>query len=318
MKVNDVNKGISMELISGILFGMIGMWSRFLSDYGIDFIGATMICNISFVVLNGCYMLIFKRDMFQISKSHLLVCLIQGVLISNILRMSFYYASEVLPVGICATILFCMVFPLMLVSKKMFNEKIGKEKILSAGFSFLGVCLVLNVFTEGGVYPIKGIVLMIITLLMATAQVSLNNYLIDNGRDAIGISFYYSLFAMLSMWPFVTPFEAIGASAVSLTMLMLILGFALINVLSLVLMTNGLKYITATQLGICQALDPITATLLGVYIFGDRFSVMQMIGLIIIIGFVVYVSKLDGKQNNLSLIDAKTAEQDISKERVGS
>jgi len=44
------------------------------------------------------------------------------------------------------------------------------------------------------------------------------------------------------------------------------------------LYTAGLRYVSASAAGVASLLEPLTATLLGVLLFGERFGVLGWIG----------------------------------------
>lgn len=295
--MKDVKKGISFEVISGVLFGTLGMWGKLLSNYNISFIHVTLLFSLSFIIINGAYISIFNRKLFEINKKQLLLAAVLGAIVMNGLKLCFFYAATVLPVGICASLQFCMVFPMMVVSKILFGERITIAKVLCGVFSALGVCLAFNVFSQNASYPLVGVLALLGSITFAVFQTTIFNVLIRDGLDGITIAFYFSIFGFISLFMASSPVD-MSQIIVSSESILACIGFSLSNVLCIVFYVNGLKYIEPIQVGIVQAFDPITATVLGVIVFRDVLAVSQFIGIGIIIICVVGVSICDKDDSN--------------------
>lgn len=283
-------KGISMEVVSAAMFGMVGVWSVFLSNYGIGFISSSMICNYAYIIISAGYIFYKDKSMFLFNRKHALIFGVQGVIVANVFKLSYFYAFELLPVGIVGVIIFCMVFPLMLFSRVFFKEKISIRKIISAGVAGIGVCLTLNIFAETGDYSLLGILMISVATLFLVIQSLISNYLIQDGVDATTGLFYISIISQIVLTILFPGTQLLGDVNLSLNLFGVIIMFSLFNAIPQILMVNGLKYITPSQLGICHAFDPVVAILAGVLILGEVFSSIQLVGMILIIGSVLYMT----------------------------
>ena len=60
-------------------------------------------------------------------------------------------------------------------------------------------------------------------------------------------------------------------------------------IMALVMMVYAAKYIGSTPTAILGALEPLTAVLIGIFLFGDLFSLRLLIGIVLILASVTLV-----------------------------
>lgn len=290
-------KGIAIEIISGICYGAMGICGIFLMKYGFDFISITMMMFLSLILFNFFKFILTDMSMFRITSRYIPVVALQGIVVINGLRLSYFYALNYLPAGICSTILFCMVFPLMYVSNILFDEKITRKKIICSLGAVFGVALALNVFSQSGVGNIKGIIAMVLCVAFSVINNSINRHYVNTELRTSTVTFYFSLSGFFTLLIYQIIFKKtqafmsiIEANIITAKFLLLILLFFIVCVGAIVLLMYGLNFISATHMGVCQAFDPITATILGVVVFNDAFTVYQIIGIVCIILSVTFMS----------------------------
>ncbi|GAA0181002.1 DMT family transporter [Clostridium sediminicola] len=290
-------KGVIIEIISGICYGAMGVLGVFLMKYGFDFISITMMMFLSLVIFNLLKILFTDISMFRISREYLVIVAFQGIVVINGLRLAYFYALNYLPAGICSIILFCMVFPLMYVSYIFFNEEITGKKITCSLVAVFGVALALNIFSQSGTGNIKGIIAMVLCVAFSVFNNALNRYYINTKLKTSTITFYFSLFGFFTLLTYQTIFEKSQSLFIIISnnvgageFLLILILFSIVCIGAVILLMYGLNYVSATHMGVCQAFDPISATMLGVVLFKDVFTLYQIIGIISIILSVSFMS----------------------------
>lgn len=290
-------KGVIIEIISGICYGAMGVLGVFLMKYGFDFISITMMMFLSLVIFNLLKILFTDISMFRISREYLAIVAFQGIVVINGLRLAYFYALNYLPAGICSIILFCMVFPLMYVSYIFFNEEITRKKIICSLVAVFGVALALNIFSQSGTGNIKGIIAMVLCVAFSVFNNALNRYYINTKLKTSTITFYFSLFGFFTLLTYQTIYEKSQSVFTIITnnvgsgkFLLILILFSIVCIGAVILLMYGLNYVSATHMGVCQAFDPISATILGVVLFKDVFTLYQIIGIICIILSVSFMS----------------------------
>jgi len=297
MKIKN-RKGYVLALLAAICFGSIGTLSKLLSNQGLTIVSTTILTSISFIIAGLVYALVKSPNIFKISLKALLMCIIYGAVMSYLSKVFYLKAIAILPVAICSTIMFTMIFPTMFVSKYLFKESITPVKIILSVIALGGVIMALNVFSNGAFYPLLAIIFILITTLLCASMNLSSNYLINKGYSALTITFYgnISLFVVLLLVQPPTKsisniVEVIKISPSTNISLMILLSLGALG--SILFFINSLKYISITDATIILSFDPITSTIWGFLIFGERLSNIQLLGGLIIILAVMGVSLSD-------------------------
>jgi drug/metabolite transporter (DMT)-like permease len=135
-------KGISFILISALMFGSYGLWSRLMGgDFGTFYQGWTRALIIVIILLPILY---FRKEIVRIEKTDwkwLAIFLV----FTSLTQAPIFYAFNHMNIG-SATLLFfvTMLLTMYLVGFIFLREKITKVKIISFVLAFFGMYLVFS------------------------------------------------------------------------------------------------------------------------------------------------------------------------------
>ncbi|MBP5758881.1 MAG: EamA family transporter [Bacteroidales bacterium] len=77
-------------------------------------------------------------------------------------------------------------------------------------------------------------------------------------------------------------------------------------IIALVLMVYAAKYVVSTATAILGALEPLTAVLIGLFVFGEPFTVYLAVGIVLILAAVVIIAMAQQKKHTDKVTDIKT------------
>jgi len=184
---------------------------------------------------------------------------------------------------------------LMILSRIVFKSKITLKKIGAAITAILGVCLVLDVFSQGFQYDSNGLVWIALTILSWSTMMTLEKYLLEQGVDGNAILMYVALFAVLIL-SISTPPLALVRNIIQISSqtngyaLLVLLGFGLIPQIGCyAFYIKGLNYIEPSYMQIMYSLDPVVASFLGFLVFNQTMNLSNILGILLILGVVIYV-----------------------------
>ncbi len=221
------------------------------------------------------------------------------------LYLSFHYMAA----GVASTILFTYPVMTALVMTFFFHERISFSTLLSLLLSCAGVIL-LYWSDNGDTLSITGVLLVLASALSYAFYI----ILMDRGNlqmSSIKINFYVLLYCALGMLvyslvaglPLTLPHGSVGWFYVG--WLALVPG-----IFALVLMVYAAKYVGSTATAILGALEPLTAVLIGLFVFGEPFTVFLAVGIVLILAAVVLVvlakQKKQTEKNNAANVVAGT------------
>ena len=237
------------------------------------------------IVMLGVMMLV-QRKKFGVTRSELMLLAMLGVFMgssSSSLFISFNYMD----VGIASTLLF--VYPVMVavIMALLFKEKVTPATVISIALALGGIAL-LNQTSDGSTLSTLGVLLVMVSSLTYAL------YIIIVNKSPLRMS-------SVKMTMYVLTFAVAVAVAMSFTdpanHLQLLhtprqWGLALLlavvpTVLSLLLMVIAVHDVGSTPTAIMGALEPVTAVVISVALFGELVTARLVIGIVLILAAVL-------------------------------
>ena len=201
------------------------------------------------------------------------------------LYLSFHYMAA----GVASTILFTYPVMTAVIMAVFFHERITWSTVVSLLLSSVGVAL-LYWSDNAGVLSTIGVLLVLASALSYALYIIVVNKS-DLQMSSFKINFYVLMYCALGMvvyslvagQPLMLPQNAISWFYVG--------WLAVVPaIFALVLMVYAAKYIGSTATAILGALEPLTAVLIGIFIFHEPFTFNLAVGIVLILTAVVFVA----------------------------
>lgn len=286
MALNDKVKGFAAAVLAAVFYGTNPLGTLALYADGVNS-GTVLFYRYALAVAIFAVWMLAKGESFRIRPGHAIRFAMLGTFfsVSSIaLYMSFLYMDA----GIASTLLF--VYPVMtaVLMAAFFHEHVKWGDALSIGLALAGVGLLYQ--GDGGAkLSMTGFSLVMLSSLMyAIYIVSVNRWHTD--MSPLKFTFWILVFGLLGI---------VGYSLVmgeQITLLtttrdwLCAAQLALFpTVLSLYFMTIGIKLIGSTPSAIMGALEPVTAVVIGVCVFGESISLRMVWGILLILGAVTLI-----------------------------
>lgn len=208
--------------------------------------------------------------------------------------LTLYLSFHHMPAGVASTILFTYPVMTAAIMALFFKEKIRLATVVSIALALAGV-LLLYWGDPGGALSTVGVVLVLVSALTYALYI----IVVDKSplrMSSFKINFYVlfycaagmALYALLSGQPLMLPPSPKAWLWVS--------WLAVVPaIMALVMMVYAAKYLGSTPTAILGALEPTTAVLIGIFVFGEPFSIRLLIGIVLILTSVtlIVLSKSD-------------------------
>ena len=208
--------------------------------------------------------------------------------------LTLYLSFHVMDAGVASTILFTYPVMTAAIMALFFHEKTNWITISSIVLSFIGVALLY--WGDGTTkLPIGGVVLVLISALTYAVYIIVVNRS-QLKMSSFKINFYVLFYCALGMLvysflagePLTLPQNATSWFYVG--------WLAVVPaIMALTLMVYAAKLIGSTATAILGALEPLTAVLIGVFVFGEDFSLNLLIGIVLILVAVTMIVVLPGR-----------------------
>ena len=202
--------------------------------------------------------------------------------------LTLYLSFHLMPAGIASTVLFTYPVMTAAIMSLCFHERLRATTVLAIVLSLVGVLLLYWGDTEGALNT-KGVVLVLVSALTYALYI----IVVDRSPLAMSsfkINFYVLFYCAAGM----ALFAAVSGQAIMLPpspRAWLWVGWLAVvpAIMALVMMVYAAKYLGSTPTAILGALEPATAVLIGVLVFGEPFTLRLLSGMVLILVAVVVV-----------------------------
>ena len=286
MKSSNQVKGFAAGIIAAVCYGTNPLGTLELYKDGFSS-GSVLTYRYLLAVVMFAIVLLFRREHFGIKWGHAIRLAFLGsmfALSSTTLYVSFHYMAA----GIASTLLF--VYPIMtaVLMTVFFHEKVTWTTSLAILLAVSGVGLLYQGDGNEKLSTAGFALVMTSSLLYALYIISVNRW--NTTMSNVKFTFWILVFGLLT----VVIFTAISGESFQLlqTPKQCLCGLQLAllpTVLSLFFMTISINLIGSTPAAIMGALEPVTAVIIGVFVFGESFTFQLAIGIAAILAGVTLI-----------------------------
>ena len=283
-------------LTAGILWGCMGLLVRSMTPRGFT----SMEIVFFRAVVTGVLMLILtfslKRKELKIRWKDLWCFL--GTGLASVVFFNFCYFSCIQRAALSTAAILLYTAPsfLMILSAFLFKERFTLVKVLCLVLTFAGCVLVSGGFGE--MISPSALLLGLGAGFGYALYSVFSRYAIEKGYSSFTITTYTFLFAMVGCLPFVNPVHFAGCLTESgVWVPVFILLTVLTTVAAYLLYTAGLSGMENSVAGILASVEPVVATLIGVFIFRESLSLWSFAGIVLVLSSCVLVSLCGRKKS---------------------
>lgn len=278
--------GFIYGIISSATFGLIPLFALPLMQQGMDFM-SILAYRFLFATFALAVLLKVRNISFRIEKGDFPILLLLSVfyLISSVFLLWGY---KFMPSGIATTLHFMYPVVTTLLMMVLFHEKNSLWRSLAIALAIGGV----YALTRSGSQESTDWVGIFIVLLSALGYAS---YLVTIGRNkrtnlrGLRLTFYVFLLGSLMLVAGTAcsgMLRAIPDWTSVANLLMLAIVPTIVSNLTLI---EAIKHIGATQASVLGAMEPLTAVMIGIVVFGEAFTLSIALGIVLIIAAVTII-----------------------------
>lgn len=284
--MRGVTKGFFYGSISAGTYGLIPLFALPVMARGINF--DSILCY-RFLVASlalGALMLI-REESFRVTRRELLTLTGLGCLFASS-AMFLFWSYRLMAAGIASTILFLYPVFVAVLMASLFREKISWLTRVAIGIALTGVAL-LYLGDGDSKLSVVGVVIVLMSALTYAIYIIVINK--SNVREINGrkITFYAVMTAMALFFikaQFNGGLQALPDGAAIMNVVLL--GF-IPTVVSCVAMVSSVHYIGSTYTAVLGAMEPLTAVCVGIWVFGEPFTLGLAMGIVLIITAVTLI-----------------------------
>ena len=271
-------------LAAGILWGCIGIFVRRLNAMGLYSMDIVFLRAVATALAMGAFLLIFNRKMFRIRLKDLWCFLGTGICSIVFFNFCYFKAITLTSLSVAAVLLYTAPAIVMVLSFFLFGEKFTKRKVLALVLTFVGCVLVTGVLTDAGNVTGLGVLTGLGAGLGYALYSIFSRYALERGYHSFTITFYTFLIAIVGAAFFADVPGVLCVAAKDAGTVLFALGFGIVcTVIPYLLYTAGLQHVENGKASIIASIEPVTATMLGIFLFAEKTTVTGIAGVVIVI-----------------------------------
>lgn len=279
-------------LLSGMLWGCMGLFVRVLNKQGIASMDIVFLRAIVTAVAMVIYLFIFHRRMLKIHWKDFWCFLGTGIASITFFNFCYFKAIMMTSLSVAAVLLYTAPAIVMILSYILFHEAFTVRKVIAMVMTFFGCMLVTGMLGQQQAITTTGLLYGLGAGLGYAFYSIFSRYALEKGYHSLTITCYTFIVTTVVSVFFtnVTKVSMVVFSSPLYVMLTVALGL-ICTVAPYLLYTLGLQEVDNSHAAIIASIEPVTATVLGFVVFGENITVVKMIGMILVIGGMVVCNK---------------------------
>lgn len=303
----SLNKAFIYIISGAALWGTIGWYVKHLYTFDFTPMEVVTLQVWSTAIILVLYMMIAAPKKLKLQSIYdLKYFLGTGILSIIFFNYCMFTAIDLSTIPVATTLLYTAPAFVTILSFLLFKEPLTRIKLMALGITLLGTCFVV------GFIPLHMASLPFSSLLFGIgsgigyALYSIFSKFALKKYTTLSITTYTFVIASIALLPFF-PYSEKFHLLLHPSVLFYAFGLGFLpTALAYIIYTYGLNQTEASKASILTTIEPVVATLIGIFIFHEAFSFFQMIGMLCIIGAVILM-QVYAKPGRVEAIHRKKA-----------
>lgn len=283
--------GAACVALAGILWGILGLFVRALGDSGLtpfDVVGVRALVAAGALLL---FLLATDRRALLVRPRDLWCFLGTGLCSIVFFNYCYFTAVRMMSLASAAVLLYTAPAFVMLLSSALFGERLTRRRIAALLCTFLGCASVTGVFGAQQSLTPAGVLIGLGAGLGYALYTIFSRYAIARGYQAPTITCYTFLIAALCVC-LADGTARLRAAAAVPEALALMLALGLVSTVApFLLYTIGLRSLSGARASIIASIEPVTAALIGIALYGEQPGIGTLLGLLLVLLGIFFARK---------------------------
>lgn len=269
-------------LSAAVLWGLIGLFTQFLSEKGIDSGSMVFIRAIGAAIFLSLYFLIFNRKVFRIRLRDIPFFIGTGIVSFVFFNYCYFQCIKMCSLSVAAILLYTAPIFVTILSFMLFREKFSAKKGIALIFTLVGCVFVSGILGSHATVKMAGILLGILSGLFYGLYSILGRYVLKRYSSET-VTLYTFIFAAAGAGT-IGNLNVVLQIPLHIDLSLLCLGLVMVSTTApFLLYTKGLSSVPSGVASILATLEPVVATLIGIFFFHETFTWLHFLGICFIL-----------------------------------
>lgn len=286
--------GSLFVIIAGVLWGAMGIFVRGLSKLSLSSMEICFIrMSVSTVIL-AIFIFLYDRKLFKIRIRDLWIFVGTGLFSLTFFGYCYFTTIQMTSMSVAAVLLYTSPVFVLVLSALFFKERITKRKVLCIFIALAGCVLVTGLIGSSANISTTGILFGLGSGLGYGLYSIFSRFAINRKYKSFTIIFFSFVFSTVSLFALVNPVKVIGklVSGNIASNGLYVIGIVIIaTILPYAFYTFGLTKIENSKAAVIACIEPIMATVFGFAVFGEKLSIGEIVGIILVLTAIVMLNE---------------------------
>lgn len=283
-------KSVIYILIAGITWGLITVFIKALSAYGLTAMNISLIRMAVASPVFAAVTAVTERNKMKIKLKDIPLFIGTGVISVVLFNCLYFYTMIKSQASIAVVLLYTSPVFIMIMSAVLFKEKITGKKIVALILTFAGCVLTAGLVGNG--YKVSPLILLTglgsgfcYALYSIFGRFALRKYESDT------VTLYTFIFGLIGSLFIGEPAKTVKILAGTPKLILWGIGIGIVStVLPYFFYTKGLKNIDTGKAGIIVAVEPLIGATLGMAVYHETVSALKITGIALILAAIVVLN----------------------------
>lgn len=288
--------GIFFILLAGTCWGSIGIFVRHFNSLNLVSMDIVAVRSVFTVIFMAIFLAIYDRKLLKIRFRDIWCFIGTGIISMVFFNYCYFRLIEISSLSVAAVMLYTAPVFVMLMSAVLFHEKITPVKVVALIATFVGCCCVTGVVGSKVHLSLPAILLGLGAGLGYALYSIFGRFALERGYHSFTINLYTFFFAALACAPLVDigKIFSVCASSVSMGVFSVLCGL-ITTVIPYITYNFGLAGVETGKAAIIASIEPVVATLIGVFVFHENLTTGNVIGIALVLAAIV-MCNLPGRE----------------------
>ncbi len=284
MRKKRVGRGYILAAIASCTYGLNPLFGIPLYGLGLD-VSSVLFYRYTLAATVLAAVMLVSGKSFRLQRKELLPLLFAGILFA-VSSLFLFYSYKFMDVGIASTILYVTPFFVAAIMALFFHERIPLSGIVCIAVAMVGIGM-LSIKADSTIQNPVGILCVVGSSLTYAVYMIIINRTCLNKMEIVPLTFYSIVVGIMVFAVFMDFFRELVPLPVTAYAIYNVVGLAVFpTVVSILTMTVAIQDIGPVPTSILEALEPVTALMIGCWVLGESLTVMNMAGVVVVLSAV--------------------------------
>ena len=279
VRKNRAGRGYVLAAIASCTYGLNPLFCVPLYNLGLD-VSSVLFYRYTVAAALLALIMVSSKMSFRLHRREIVPIVFAGILFA-VSSLFLFYSYKFMDVGIASTILYVTPFFVAAIMAVFFHQRIPLTGIICIAVALVGIGM-LSIKADSTIQNPIGILCVVGSSLTYAVYM-----IIINRSGTVPLTFYSIVAGIFVFAVFMNFFRDLVPLPLTYNAVFNVAGLAIFpTVVSIVTMTVAIQDIGPVPTSILEALEPVTALMIGCWMFGESLTALNMAGVAVVLSAV--------------------------------